>query len=158
MLAQLKSTSFEWGESSDPGALASSALTLATRICLNILLLSNARIDTDKYFFDSDGCTRTCSIISTQYVAGGMVFFVSLNGFSRLVNVYAHKHSVKLSIVCCTVQVRQYVSRNWSGPSLKSPIVLLVCVCTCWSVGGGTSEEICSQVCRPPMKQPQHFR
>ena len=72
MLAQLKSTSFEWGESSDPEALASSALTLATRICLNILLLSNARIDTDKYFFDSDGCTRTCSIISTQYIAGGM--------------------------------------------------------------------------------------
>ena len=82
-----------------------------------------------KYFFDSEGCTRTCSIISTQY-SGWDVFFVSLNGFSRLVNGYGHKHSVKLlSIVCCTVQVRQcqsHLLRTISDP--RSPTLLLVCV------------------------------
>ena len=84
-----------------------------------------------KYFFDSDGCTRTCSIISTQH-SGWDVFFVSLNGFSRLVNVYAHKHSVKLSIysvLYCTSEAMS-VSRSYSGPLPKSPTVLLVCVCT----------------------------
>ena len=38
---------------------------------LNILLLSNARIDTDEVFFDSEGCTRTCSMVRGG-LAGGI--------------------------------------------------------------------------------------
>ena len=38
-----------------------------------------------------------------------MPSLVFLIGFSLLVNAYAHKHSVKLSIVCCTCEAVSFV-------------------------------------------------
>ena len=140
MLAQVKSTSFEWVESSalcqrdpTPRPSHSNISRFATHLPKYTFIKQCTYRHWWSIFWQQRLHTHLLYIISTQY-SGWDAFFVSLNGFSLSVGKRLRPQTLTKAINSALYKWGNVSLNEWleSEPSLRSPIVLFVGVlCSC---------------------------